>query len=350
VVYVPESEAATRRPPKADVYVLDVRGKDHLPAYVAQLTRDISTLGFVLLTTALDPGLMLEAMRAGIRECVAEPLESAELEAAIARVSAERSSRGDVFAFVGAKGGVGTTTAAVNVALELSAVAPKKTLLVDLHMSNGDAAVFLAEEPRFTVADAIENAHRLDESVLRTLVLRSKNRLDLLASPDSGPGGVADVARIRMLLDFAARNYRYTILDVPRSEPAALDALQAASKIVVVANQELATIRSASRMAATLRHHYGKDRLALALTRYDPNAEIGENHVQGAVGLKARYLVPSDYRRAIEALNSGNPLSMGNHNRLSASFKSMAYDLAGLKAEEETESRARLFGRFKGKK
>lgn len=351
VVSLSESVAARRKPVPGDVFVIDARTLEHLPAFVASLARDAADAGFILVCSKLDPTLMLEAMRTGIRECVAEPLNPEELEAAVARVAAERVSDGQVFAFIGAKGGVGTTTTAVNVAMELSRVAPKQTLLMDLHMSNGDAGLFLGEEPRFSVADALDNAHRLDDAFFHSLVLRTKGQLDLLASPDSAIAGPADAARIRSLVEFVSSRYRYTVLDVPRSEPAALEALDPADRIVIVANQELATVRNASRMAASLRQRYGKERVAVAVARYDPSAGIGHDDIERAVGMKVKHVFPSDYRRAVEALNSGKPLSLGNHNSLSSSFRTMARDLAGLPASDDSpKSSGGFLGLLKGRR
>jgi pilus assembly protein CpaE len=351
VVSLDGSSAARRKPAAGDVFVIDARGMEHLPPLVASLTRDAADAGFILVCTALDPALMQEGMRAGIRECLAEPLDRAELDAAIDRMAAERAADGLMFAFVGAKGGVGTTTTAVNVALELSRVAPKQTLLVDLHLSNGDAGLFLGEEPRFSVADAIENVHRLDEAFLRSLVVRSKGHLDLLASSDSAVAGPADSGRIRSLLEFASRHYRYTVLDVPRSEPAALEALDPTERIVVVANQELATVRNASRMATILRQRYGKERVAVAVARYDPSAGIGHDDIERAVGFNVKYVLPSDYRRAVEALNSGQPVSVVNDSALAGSFRTMARDLAGLPASDDsTKSSGGFLGFLKGRR
>ena len=78
--------------------------------------------------------------------------------------------------FVGAKGGVGTTTVAVNVATALAKLAgTERTLLIDLHVANGDAAVFLGAEPRFSIVDALENTHRLDEAFFRGLIVRTQS-------------------------------------------------------------------------------------------------------------------------------------------------------------------------------
>jgi pilus assembly protein CpaE len=351
VVWLNESVASRRKPAAGEVYLIDTRTLDHMPPFVAQLAREASDTGFVILCSKLDPTLMLEAMRCGVREVVAEPLLLAELDAAIARVAPTPVTEGQVFAFVGAKGGVGTTTTAVNVAMELGRVAPKQTLLIDLHLSNGDAGLFLGEEPRFSVADAIENVHRLDEAFLHSLVVRSKGNLHLLASPDSAVAKPADAARVRSLVEFVSRHYRYTVLDVPRSEPAALEALDPTTRIVIVANQELATVRSASRMAASLRQRYGKERIGVAVVRYDPSAGIGQDDIERAVGMKVKHVVPSDYRRAVEALNSGQPLSLGNHNTLAGAFRVMARDLAGLPASDDSQkSSGGFLGLLKGRR
>src|SRR4029079_9260097 len=137
------------------------------------------------------------------------------------------------------------------------------------------AAVFLGAEPRFSVADAMENTHRLDEAFFQSLVVQSKSTgVHLLASA-ARAGGAVDLRRIATLLQFAATHYRYTFLDVPRSEAAVLDALEGVASIVIVANQELATVRNAGRIAGTLRQRYGKDRVKIAISRFDKQAEIG---------------------------------------------------------------------------
>jgi Flp pilus assembly CpaE family ATPase len=156
-----------------------------------------------------------------------------------------------------------------------------------------------------------------------------------------------DVRRIRSLLEFAARHYRYVVLDVPRADAAILDSLEAATRIVVVGNQELASVRSASRMASALRHRYGKDKLTVVLSRADRLAEIGHEDVERAVGSQVRHSFPSDYRRALQALNKGRPMTLENHNELSGAFTAFARALSGIEKpskREEAPARFSLFG------
>src|SRR5688572_14555671 len=90
------------------VLVVDARGRDQFPSGVAAFRRQHAGAGVVLIVTTLDPRLMLEGMRAGVNECIAEPVSPKALEAAVRRVliNAAPAPAGQVFAFVGAKGGV----------------------------------------------------------------------------------------------------------------------------------------------------------------------------------------------------------------------------------------------------
>jgi len=340
--------------PQPEVLVLDLREQPQFPQALTVLKQQHPTTAVLLVVSQLDPALMLEAMRAGVNECVVSPITLPELQAVIKRLvkNSVPTTSGDVFAFIGAKGGVGATTVAVNVATSLAKSSPESTLLIDLNMACGDAAVFLGEEPRFSVIDALENVHRLDVAFFRGLVVRSKSGLDLLGASGRPMPGPVDAARVRAVLEFSSQTRRYTVLDVPRSDPSVLDALEVATQIVIVANQELATVRSASRMAATLRQRYGQHRLTLVLTRTDRQAEIGHEDVQRAVGLEVRQTFPSDYRLALYAMNKGRPVVMDNHNQLSGAFSTFARELGGLAGEVEEQKRrtGSVFGRLTPKR
>jgi pilus assembly protein CpaE len=337
--------------PQPDIVILDQREHTALPPGLGLLKRQHPATGIVVLAAKLDPTLMLEAMRAGVTEWITSPVSAGDLEAAISRVAAPRLAAvtGQVFAFVGAKGGVGTTTVAVNVATSLSK--SDATLLIDLHVGYGDAAMFFGVEPRFSIADALENTHRMDESYLRSVVVRTKAGADLLGSTDRAMGGPVDARFIRAVIDFAARHYRFVVLDCPRSDAAVLDALQQATNITIVANQELATVRNASRMAATLRHRYGPNRVGVVISRYDAVSEIRKEDVAKAIGGPVKYTFPSDYRHSLDALNKARPMVLDNQNKLSGSLAAFAHDLAAIeKPSPVTERSAGLFGRLTGKR
>ena len=318
-----------------NVLLVDLRHAATVPPQLAALKRQHPATTVVLLTAKLDPALMLEGMRAGVSECIAEPLRQADLDSALTRLLGQHvKSGGPVFAFIGAKGGVGTTTTAVNVATTLAKLGSGGALLIDLHLAYGDAAVFLGADARFSVLDALENLHRLDPQFLKSLVCRTVSGLELLASAERPATRLLDVRRIGSVIQLAASQYSFTVLDVPRSDLVMLDTLDDVTNIVVVANQELATVRNAGRVAAALRARYPKTDVTTVINRSDSRAEINHQDVEKVVGGSIAHQVPSDYRRALLAMNKGRPLALDNHNQLSASFTALARDLAGLKKEK----------------
>jgi pilus assembly protein CpaE len=323
------ADPAVRQP---DVIVVDARDRSALPVELGVIKRHHPATGILVVLPRLEGMLILDAMRAGANECVADPITLEELGAALARIAAQRPARrrGDVFAVIGAKGGVGATTVAVNVATMLNKLHPSSTLLMDLHLTYGDAAIFLGVEPRFSTLDALENMHRMDASFLRTLMTQTQSGLNLLASSDHTVSTPVDVARLRSLIDLAANEFRFLVLDVPRADPAVLDSLEAASSVVVVANQEVATIRSAARITAALEQRYGKERVSVVISRFDARAEIGQADVERVIGRSVTHLFPDNYPIVLASHNKGRPLVLDNHTKLASAFTAFASAVAGV--------------------
>jgi pilus assembly protein CpaE len=323
------------RPP--DVLVIDVRGQSALPSAITSLKRRFPAMGVVIVASELNPALMLEAMRAGVSEFVTEPLSGDDLRAGIERVAGQQAlptTQGKVFAFVGAKGGVGTTTLAVNVATALATADPKSpVLMIDLHATaHGDAGLLLGVESKFSIVDALENTSRLDASYLKSLVVRTKEGLDVLASPERPSLRAPEGQQIRLLLERVATYYRSVVLDVPRTDFGILDSLDPLSIVTLVVNQELPTVRRAAQVGAILRQRYGKEKVDAVVTRYDSRADIAQEDIERVVGLPVWAVLPSDYRKVIAAANAGRPLVSDNHSRLAASVQQFAARLAGASA------------------
>ena len=283
---------------------------------------------------------MLEAMRAGVKECVSEPLTSQALDEAVRRVlvGAEADPTGQLFAFVGAKGGVGTSTLAANTATSLARASEGSTLLIDLHLVHGDAALFVGAEPRFSVLDALENAHRVDESFFSGLVEKTKVGVHLLASSTRPLHPSMDPARTRALLEFATRKYQFTVLDVPRTDFSGLDALDPATTILVVTSQEVSALRSAAHTAETLRQRYGPKRVRVVVNRFDKSSIVGAADIERVMGEPVKHLIPSDYRVAVEAVNTGKPIVLDKDGKLAKAIRAFAKDLAGIDAKRSEEA------------
>jgi pilus assembly protein CpaE len=315
-----------------------------VPAAVAAFCRRHPSAGVALILSTLDPKLMLEAMRAGVTECVAEPITAKGIEEAVRRIAATAHAEpaGQVLAFVGAKGGVGTSTLAVNAAASLARASKTPVLLVDLHLGYGDDALFLGVEPRFSVLDALENVQRIDQSFLSGVVEKTAGGIHLLSSGAKTVHAPIEGPRMRALLESASQSYRLSVLDVPRASVMTLDSLDAASAIVVVTTQEVSAVRSAGQLAETLRHRYGTARVHVAINRFSRDTVISAEDVERVTVARVKHRIPSDYNTAIEALNAGTPFVIDPKTRLGSSVSSMARDLAGLATKERPAAQGML--------
>jgi pilus assembly protein CpaE len=338
---------AARQP---DLIVVEQDDRSPIPGALLAIRRQHPSTGILAVLPRLDPTLMLETMRAGVNECLVEPVSEPDMQGAIHRLAHKPASRrSDVFAVVGAKGGVGATTLAVNLATMLDKFRPSSTLLIDLHLTYGDAGVFLGAEPRFSVADAIENLHRMDSTFLRSLAAKTKSGVSLISSSDRPTPFPVDAIQLRRLIEQTTQEFSYVVLDVSRTDFVALDALDDAAAIVVVANQELATVRSAGRMATTLGQRYGKERVNVVITRYDEGCEIGQHDIERVVG-PVSYVFPNNYAAAVASLNKGQPLVLDNHTKLASAFSSFARHLANVPVERAARKKSSsLFSRISGR-
>ncbi|MFN7982047.1 MAG: AAA family ATPase [Vicinamibacterales bacterium] len=323
------SAASARGAVAPEALLVDVRTDRTVLPQIAAIKRRFPSMGVAIVARTLDAELMLESMRAGVSEAISEPITSDAIQTAIGRVIVHQSVpvQSRVYAVIGAKGGVGATTIAVNLAAALARVVDD-ALLVDLNFAAGDAGVFLGVEPRFTVAEALENTHRLDEAFLRSLVVRSRAGLDLLGSSSRIAPGTVEGVRLRMLLEFVTRYYHSVVLDIPRMDAALLASLDQATTILVVINHELPTLRSAHRLVTTLRQRYG-DRVQVVVNRSDKGSEISLDDIEKTVGLKIGHVFPNDYRHAVGAINKGQPMAESTQGRLAESFHAFARQLTG---------------------
>jgi pilus assembly protein CpaE len=285
-----------------------------------------STSIFAIASTVL-PEQILQAMRAGANEYLAWPLDESFVTAV--HKAAERSKPKDgtrnscVLSFFGVKGGAGTTTIAVNSAIEIARTSKKPTLIIDLHQFIGEVALFLGVRPRFTLVDALDNLHRIDAEFLRELVVKHKTGLDILAGGEQADRpGPQDAPMFEQLLQTLSRSYDYIIIDGGLvTGPCADVAVFAADSIYLVANPDIASVRNAHRVVDRMGQlGANKDRLRMLLNRMSDQHEIGPKQIETTLGFSLFSVFPSDYSTVSAALNSGVPLTLSNHSELAAQF------------------------------
>jgi pilus assembly protein CpaE len=316
--------------------------------------------------SSAEPDQILRAMRAGANEYLAWSPHGdglAELDEAFhtalkrtverARPGKDSARSGVMLSFFGAKGGVGTTTLAVNSAIEISRLSKRPTLVVDLHQYLGEVALFLGVRPRFTLVDAIDNLHRMDAEFLRELVVRHKSGLDILAGGDQvDRPGPHDAPAIEQLLQMLGRSYDYIVVDAGAVTGAVAEvAVFAANTIYLVANPDIASVRNAHRMVDRFEQlGANKDRVRILLNRMSDQHQIGPKQIESTLGHNVHMMLPSDYGVVSGAMNSGVPLTLTNHSELAAQFdrftRQIVNPTADVASPEPARERASFLGLF----
>ena len=320
-----------------DLVVSDIRaGASSVQWAVERVRTTWASADIIAVARGSEPEQILQAMRAGANEFVAWPLEQGQistfdehLRSALARAAERAKARvGDrpaaqTLSFFGAKGGAGTTTLAVNTAIDIARTTKKPTLIVDLHQFLGEVALFLGVRPRFTVVDAIDNLHRIDAEFLRELVTRHKSGLDILAGSELvDRPGPQDAAAVEQLLQILARFYQYIVIDAGTvTSTCAEVAVYGADTIYVVANPDVPSIRNTQRLVDRIcQLGADRDRLRVVLNRTSDQHLIAPKQIETALGHPITQAFASDYNTVSAALNSGVPLTLSNHTELASQF------------------------------
>ena len=315
---------ATANPPS--LAIADIRQGARTDA-IERLRASWPTATIFAIASSAQPEQILQAMRAGANEYLGWPLDdsfSAAIHRAAERARPKDGTRSStVLSFFGVKGGAGTTTIAVNSAIEIARTSKKPTLIIDLHQFTGEVALFLGVRPRFTLADALDNLHRLDTEFLRELVVKHKTGLDILAGGEQADRpGPQDAPLFEQLLQTLSRSYDYIVIDAGLVTGSCADiAVFAADSIYLVANPDIASVRNAHRVIEKLGQlGAGRERLRILLNRASDQHDIGQKQIESTLGISVFSVFASDYSTVSGALNSGVPLTLSNHSDLAAQF------------------------------
>ena len=331
----------------SDVFIVDIRSDASSGmATIERLRAGHHHVSIFAVASTSEPELILQAMRAGANEFFAwnaaaggrtfeESFQGAIRRTAARRDAATAGARQPcvTHVFLGAKGGSGTTTVAINTAVEIARLTKRPTVVIDLKQCMGEVALFLGVRPRFTVLDAIENLHRLDKDFLRELMTRHKSGLDILAGSEQFDRPNAnDAGAIEELLRVLGKIYDFIIIDVGNVVNAcAVASLYAADTVFLVANPDVPSIRNAQRLVDRVRQlGAGSERVKVLLNRTSEHHLIEPKQIETALGLGIHHKFASDYRTVSTALNSGVPLTLTNNSELASQFGNFTKQLVGM--------------------
>jgi pilus assembly protein CpaE len=276
----------------------------------------------IMLTAEKEVEQKVRGLRAGADDYLVKPFHQAELLARMKSLLARFASRqgvggirppmGQLLAFYGAKGGVGTTTLAINAAIALHQEHTRKVALVDGVLQFGDHRVFLdLGNDRKSVSDLV-SAPSIDADLIKSVMVRHDSGVDLLlAPPTPEDGDLVSEAQMGQALAILRTLYDYVIVDVEkRLGDLTLSVLDHADTIFVVMTADLSCLKNVRLVLEALGHvGYDPAKVRLLLNRSNAFTGISVQAAEGALKRQFEFKITNEYRVAISAQNSGTPFA-----------------------------------------
>ena len=322
-----------------DVVFVSLRSLEEALAVARGVDVHVSGIQVAAIHDSCDSSLLLEVMRAGVREFLHPPFYLPALREALLRIHnllKQRPRECDdtdlVFTFLPAKAGVGASTIALSFSAALSEIPKTRVLLADFDLNSVIIGFLLKLDNQYSLVHAAESASRLDDSLWPQLV-STIGQLDVIPSGRINVGFRIEPAQIGYLLEYARKHYRAVCVDLSGNlEKYAVELMQASKLIFLVTTAELPALHLAREKLSYLRAIDVEDRVAVLLNRATKRSAVGVTEVEKLLGHSVYMTFPNDYETVQKAVSEGAPV--GRHTSLGRCFWRLAESLGGAKAVE----------------
>jgi len=319
-----------------DVVVIDL---DADPEVALELVEGISSSGAITVmvySEKSDPDVLMRCMRAGAREFLRLPFDGNIVAEALVRAAARRpmnkvskKAAGRLLTFIGAKGGAGATTLACNFAVALAQDPNQKTLLIDLDLPLGDAALNLGIAAEYSTINALQSTSRMDASFLSQLLVKHSSGVSVLAAPGKFiPYETSDEATDR-LLEVARQDFDNVVVDWgSRLDFTRTTVLRESTTIYLVTQAGIPELRNSNRLISQFFTGTGP-KLEIVINRYEPRSlGVAEEHITKALTRPAQWKIPNDYQAVRKMQINATPLTLTD-SPISRLIKQMARAATG---------------------
>jgi pilus assembly protein CpaE len=318
---------------RAEVVIVDVRSQSvHRALHAIELIRSTTEIAIFASGDMTQPANIVASMRSGASEYVDRSAGHEALLEALTRFSslrtrALRAGKARVYTFLGAKGGVGCTTAAVNTALALQ-ISHGDVVLVDF--AHGHTALQLNLRPRFCVLDALRNIDRMDAYLLDGYITTTREGLHLLAGPTQPEANEPTPAELARLVSFLVNHYRFVIIDASSRMDRTTKLLSDLSEaVLVMAQTDVLSLWCADRIQSFVEDGARRDRVQLVLNRYRKVLGFGDKDIERVTNCKVFWKIPNDYCAVAASIDRGSPIVLQERSEVGRSYRGLAAKLVG---------------------
>jgi pilus assembly protein CpaE len=322
-----------------DVIVLDLDSDFEYALKLVEIICASDPATVMVYSMKTDPELLVRCMRAGAREFLTLPLSQGTVAEALVRASARRlaappstpkKAGGRLLGFLGAKGGDGVTTLACNFAVSLAQESKESTVLIDLDLPLGDAALNLGIAAEYSTINALQNARRLDSSFLSNLLVKHSSGVSVLAAPGRFPKFDASNEDINRLIAVARQDFDNVVVDMgSKLDLTGTSLFKEGSTIYLVIQADIAGLRNANRLISQY-FATGIPKLEIVLNRFQKrNMGVAEELVAQALTRPAKWKIPNDYAAVRRMQHTAIPLALED-SPISRLIRQMARTACGL--------------------
>ncbi len=326
-------------------------------AEVSRLTRTRLGTVAVMVVDELSTEILQQAIRSGISDVISLPAETGVLREAIDRAAEQlnvvsmpptlaavpepsNAERGRIVTVFSTKGGAGKSFVATNLAAVLARRNTKPVVLVDADLQFGDVAVMLGMAPAHTIIDAVNVMDRLDEALLRSLLIKHESTgLYVLAAPiEPAFADAVSLLHMRRILELLTSFCSHVVIDTPASfNDIVLGVLEQADDIVLMAGMDIPHIKNTKIGLQTLRLlNIPASKVKLTLNRANSKVKLDISDVERTLQMKADCLLPSDIA-VPQSINKGVPIVVdAPRSGVSRNLERMADMFPALAAEQAT--------------
>ncbi len=304
-----------------DVIIIDLDGDTEFALDLVDSISVNDAATVMVYSAKSDPNLVVRCMRAGAREYLTAPYDEDTIAEALVRAAAAhhpsaqspQKKSGRLLVFLGAKGGSGVTTIACSFSIALAQDASESTLLIDLALPMGDAALNLGIAAEYSTDDALGNSEQLDVSTLRALVVKHHSGVSVLAAPSKVPEVDASRETIDKLITVARQAYDNVVVDVgSRLDLMDTSLFKDASTIFLVTQAGISELRNSNRVISRFFSGIGPN-LEVVINRFQSGSPgVTEDVIDKAIERPVRWKLPDDYAATREIQNTASAFNSSN--------------------------------------
>jgi pilus assembly protein CpaE len=349
---------------KPDLLIYELAKNPERDFGMIQSLLDKGAIGDVFLISEIaDPKLLMMAIRIGAKEFFPLPIETGEVRQALQRfkerkkdtVSPAVCETGQIITIFGSKGGVGTTTVAVNLAVTLSLREESPSVaLIDMNTLFGEIPLFLEISPQFHWGEITRNMDRLDNSFLSNVLTRHSTGVNVLPSPAYLNGHIRPTPEaISRLLELMKTMFDYVIIDGGQStDDTSLRIVELTDTLLLITILSLPCLANANKLIKSFIDlgYLNSDRIKVILNRYMKKSEISLKDAESGINKKLFWVIPNDYRTTMSAINKGKPLAkIAPKTQITQAFGELAGALACPEPQQDQKKKWTFFKRSNGK-